>query len=65
MMSSSSGGRKSGVIREWRPTFQVVLGQLGFMDHFTVTMSRHAQETAVEAVTEYDKRFPVRYGEVR
>lgn len=54
-----------GVIREWRPTFQVVLGQLGFMDHFTVTMSRHAQETAVEAVTEYDKRFPVRYGGVR
>jgi hypothetical protein len=51
-----------GVIREWKPTFQVLLGQVGFMDQFTVTMSRHAQETAIEAITEYDKRFTVQYG---
>lgn len=49
-----------GVIQEWRPTFQALLGQVGFMNRFTVTMSRHAQEFAVEPVDAYDRRFPPR-----
>lgn len=50
-----------GLIESWRPTFQVLLGQVGFLDQFTVTMSRHAQELAVEQVSAYDQRFPVRW----
>jgi hypothetical protein len=50
-----------GVIAEWRPTFQVLLGQVGFLDQFTVTMSRHALEMTVEDVGTYDGRFGVEY----
>lgn len=50
-----------GVIREWKPTFQVLLGQVGFLDRFTVTMSRHAQELAIEGVENYDSRFGIRH----
>jgi hypothetical protein len=50
-----------GVLEQWRPTFQVILGQVGFMDQFTITMNRHAQELAVEEVDAYDRRFPPRY----
>lgn len=50
-----------GLIEQWRPTFQAVLGQIGFLNKFTVTLSRHAQEITVEDVATYDRRFPVKF----
>lgn len=50
-----------GFVPQWKPTFQVLLGQVGFLDHFTVTLSRHAQEISVEGLEVYDSRFPPRH----
>jgi hypothetical protein len=46
-----------GVVERWRAQWPVVLGQRGFFDQFSVTMSRHAQMLAVEAANEFDRRF--------
>ncbi|RZS91150.1 aspartyl protease [Motilibacter rhizosphaerae] len=48
-----------GFLRSWRPTWPVLLGQVGFMQRFTVTMSRHAQALAVEERAEFDQRFGI------
>lgn len=48
-----------GFVDQWRPTFLMLLGQRGFLDQFTVSMSQFAQLTAVEAREEFDKRFGV------
>jgi hypothetical protein len=37
--------------------WQVVLGQVGFFDQFTVTFSRQALRLAVEPVEAFDARF--------
>ncbi len=37
----------------------MLLGQRGFLDQFTVSMSQFAQLTAVEEREEFDKRFGV------
>ncbi len=50
-----------GLIREWRPTFQAILGQVGFFDKFTVMMSRHARELSIDDVGAYDRHHPPRY----
>ena len=34
---------KIGVVTHWKPTWQVIVRQVGFMDHFTVSMSRFSQ----------------------
>lgn len=46
-----------GFIEEWRPTWPVLLGQVGFLDRFTVTMSRHTQELAIEPWDAFETRF--------
>lgn len=46
-----------GFVDSWKPTFPVLLGQAGFLDQFTVTMSHHARVTAVEGVDTFDERF--------
>jgi hypothetical protein len=46
-----------GFLTHWRPTWQVLLGQVGFFDRFTITMHRHAQALAVEAFEVFDERF--------
>lgn len=46
-----------GFVEEWRPTWPALLGQVGFLDSFTVTMSRHAQSVAVEAWEVFEDRF--------
>jgi hypothetical protein len=46
-----------GFIDDWRPLYPVLLGNAGFLDQFTVTVSRFAQATAVEAVAVFDERF--------
>lgn len=46
-----------GFVWPWRPLYPILLGQRGFLDQFTVTISRTAQELAVEAVDAYDQRF--------
>lgn len=48
-----------GFFDQWRPTFSMILGQKGFLDQFTVTMSLFALQTAVEPVEEFDQRFGV------
>ena len=48
-----------GFVHRWRPTWPILVGQVGFLDKFTVTMSRLAQQVAVEANDESDRRFGV------
>lgn len=48
-----------GFVHQWRPTWPILVGQIGFSDKFTVTMSRLAQQVAVEANDEFDRRFGV------
>lgn len=50
-----------GFLGHWRPTWPIVVGQVGFMDKVTVSMSRLAQQVAVEAPDEFDRRFGVQY----
>jgi hypothetical protein len=45
----------------WRPTWQSLVGQVGFFDRFTVTMSRFAQQMAIEPLEVFDSRFGVPY----
>jgi hypothetical protein len=46
-----------GFIDGWRPLYPCILGNVGFLDRFTVTISRFAQATAVEEVDAFDDRF--------
>jgi hypothetical protein len=46
-----------GFISQWKPTWPLLVGQVGFMKHFTVTMSRLAQAVAVEPAEVFDGRF--------
>lgn len=48
-----------GFFLEWAsPPWMVVLGQRGFFDRFTVTMSRYSQALAVTEYSDFDERFP-------
>ena len=46
-----------GFIDGWRPLYPCILGNVGFLDRFTVTISRFAQATAIEPVEVFDDRF--------
>jgi hypothetical protein len=47
-----------GFFSEWTSApWQVLLGQVGFFNQFTVTFSRHALQLAVEDVETFDERF--------
>jgi len=46
-----------GFIDDWRPLYPVLLGNVGFLDRFTVTVSRFAQATVVESLETFDARF--------
>ena len=48
-----------GFFDHWKPTFTVLVGQVGFLDQFTVTMSQFARQTAVEPRGHFDERFGV------
>jgi len=48
-----------GFVHHWRPTWPILVGQVGFLDRFTVTMSRLSQHVAVEANDAFDRRFGV------
>jgi hypothetical protein len=47
-----------GIVNEWRPPWPMIVGQVGFLDQYTVTFSRLAAEVAVESRETYDGRFP-------
>ncbi len=49
-----------GFIDQWRAPWQVLVGQVGFFDHFTVSMHRHALAVALEPYERFDERFGVR-----
>lgn len=54
------------VASHWVAWFDVLLGQRGFLDRYTVTFSRHAAAFAVEPLDVFDQRFespPVDLGE--
>lgn len=46
-----------GFFNRWEPPWAVLLGQIGFFDRFTVTMSRSATTLAVEGPEIFDQRF--------
>lgn len=48
-----------GFLDQWKPTFPMILGQRGFLDQFTVTMSQFSLMTAVEEREKFDERFGV------
>jgi hypothetical protein len=48
-----------GFLQQWRPTWPMLVGQVGFFDQFTVTMSRFALQTAVEPAAAFDERYGV------
>jgi hypothetical protein len=48
-----------GFFTQWEPPWGLLLGQIGFFDHFTVTMNRVSQAFALEAVDAFDRRFGV------
>jgi hypothetical protein len=50
-----------GFFSEWTSApWQVILGQVGFFDQFTVTFSRHALRLAIEAEGVFDQRYGAR-----
>ena len=55
-------GAEVGFPHGWRPTWQVLLGQIGFYDRFTVTMHRGAQSLVIEDSDTFDNRFGVPTG---
>ena len=48
-----------GFVEHWRPTWPIVLGQVGFIDRFTVTLQRQSQQLAVEDWDAFDQRFGI------
>jgi hypothetical protein len=52
-----------GFFNKWTPPWSVILGQVGFFDHFTVSMSRYSQALAVEPFNEFDERFKIQIRE--
>ncbi len=52
-----------GFFNKWTPPWSVILGQVGFFDHFTVSMSRYSQALAVEPCNEFDERFKIQIRE--
>ena len=50
-----------GFFSEWTSApWQVLLGQVGFFDQFTVTFNRSAFQLAIEDVERFDERFGLR-----
>jgi hypothetical protein len=67
--ATEPGDTDATIVHEWDttvgfymnwddPPWLVVLGQVGFFDQFTVSMSRLAQRVALESMDEFDTRFP-------
>lgn len=48
-----------GFVDGWHSFGLVLLGNVGFLDHFTVTASRFSQAVAVEGRDSFDDRFGV------
>jgi len=47
-----------GFLSAWTVApWQVILGQVGFFDQFTVTFSRHALQLAIEPAEVFDERY--------
>jgi hypothetical protein len=48
-----------GFVDGWHSFGLILLGNVGFLDHFTVTASRFSQAVAVENRDRFDDRFGV------
>jgi hypothetical protein len=55
--SPTSWDLEVGFISGWRPLYPCILGNVGFLDRFTVTISRYSQATAIEPMETFDDRF--------
>lgn len=51
------------IMTAWEPPWPVLLGQVGFYDRFTVSMSRFVQAFAIEGEAAFDRRYGVAYAE--
>ena len=52
-----------GFFSEWTSApWQIVLGQVGFFDQFTVTFSRGTLQLAIERAEAFDKRYSAHRG---
>ena len=49
-----------GFVPRWQAPFSMVLGQLGFLDQFTLTFHRGAATLAIEDWDQFDRRFGLR-----
>lgn len=59
--STVSWETQVGLFTQWEsPPWMAVLGQVGFFDRFTVTISRHSQTLAVSHQGDFDERYPPR-----
>ncbi len=63
-LGDDSGARREweapvGFVDGWHSFGLVLLGNVGFLDHFTVTASRFSQAVAVEDRDRFDDRFGV------
>lgn len=52
-----SWGCDVGFVPGWQAPFAMVLGQVGFLDQFTVTFHRGAATLAIEDWASFDERF--------
>jgi hypothetical protein len=52
-----------GFFSSWTPSWGAILGQIGFFDHFCISMSRYSQALAMEPFDAFDKRFHVQIRE--
>lgn len=58
--ASLSWTAEIGFFTAWdAPPWSLILGQIGFFDHFTVVMSRHAQAVAIEPREHYDETYGI------
>lgn len=48
-----------GFTAHWLPTWPALVGQVGFLDEFTVSFNHWSQHLAVEGQAEFDARFGV------
>jgi hypothetical protein len=46
-----------GFVPQWQAPFPIVVGQVGFLDQFTVTFHRGAATLAIEDWDAFDARF--------
>ena len=50
-----------GAVKPWTPTWQVMVGQVGYTDHFTLCLSRLSHRLIVDERQAHDRRYGIPY----